>query len=282
MKRFPKILVVLVVVLLLVVLTAPRLIGGLVATAVRKGGTYALGTGTELDSASVQLDGVELRGLRVDNPPGFDTPAFVQLGQARLEVDLASLRSETVVSPLFLIDGLDVYIERKDGKTNYSPILERLEELGAGEGGAGDDEPAGGDDQDGDDPGGKTFLVRKVQIRGVKAHLDLLPLGGERTTLTLDVPPLELEDVGNAGGDDSGTTVAGLFDRIVRATLDATLEAGGDQLPADLVADLQGRLEGVLEAELEGVRGKLDDGARDALDRLESDLEKKLGDALKR
>ncbi len=277
MKLPLKLLLALVVLVLLFVVGGPRLLAGLVKTAVSRGGEYALGTETELASADVGLHGVGLQGLRVANPTGFDAPSFLELEEARLEVELASLRSETVVAPLFSLQGVDLYLERNEGQTNYGALLERLRQLG----GPGDEAPQEGGS-------GKSFRIDKVRVSDVTAHLDLLPVGGEHSRVQLQLPVLELDDVGS----DGGASIEQLFRQIVEAALQSTLEVGGDKIPAELLTDLRGeldRLQQALDAELQQTREELEEKAKGALDELGDELGEgldelgdKLGGGLKR
>ena len=259
MKLPLKLLIVLLALALLLFVAGPRLLGGLVATAVREGGEYALGTPTELDSAKVDLNGVGLSGLSIQNPAGFRSPAFLTLGEARLEVDLASLRADTVVSPLFALDDLDLHLERSQGKTNYGELLEHLRQLDQG----------GADAPSSDTGGGKAFRIDKVRLRGVTAHLDLLPIGGEATQLELELPEIELDDVGSEG---AGASIGELFAQIVQEALQATIRAGGDAIPSELLDDLRGQLQGLEQAvgaELGNAAEALEGEVRDALDEVE-------------
>ncbi len=253
-------------------------LNGLVRAGVEAGGSYALGTSTTLKSADVGLLSGRLAfgGLSVANPQGFKSPEFLGLGNAGMQVSLGSLRDDTIEVPQIKLETIRVSLERANGRTNYETILEHVKKA------AGDSKPSSA----GSGPS-KKFIVREIEIRDVKVHVDLLGTGGALDkAASLDVPidEIRLTNVGNA--KDGGVDVATLASVVVHAVLSAASAKGQGILPDDLLNDLNSRLSG-LGAQLSQVKGlgdagvavvgKLGAGAQEVVGKLGGDLQKALG-----
>ncbi len=200
--------------------------------ALERGGSVALGTATRVDSVRVQpLAGrLDVRGLQIDNPPGFDEPPFLSLGEGWIELDLASLRKERIVFPRIEIHAASVHLQRVDGRTNYAAILDNLA------GGAGDAVPA-----EQEEPSGGGFVIEELRITNVKAHVALIPRTGGLTEMDLEVPEIRLANVGS----DSGESIFGQLSAIVvQAVLNAVVTRSAG-LPLALTRDLTARLDAI-------------------------------------
>lgn len=246
---------VLIALLLVIVAVAGVMMfaGSLVRAGVEKGGTYALGVDTKLESASVSpvAGNVGLKGLQIANPSGFKGPYFLRLERADMSVSTASLMKDVVEAKSFELDGVDLYLERANGKTNYGELLDALKKLESGEKKKPEKgEPAGG---------GKKFIVRDVRLKNLRVHSDFLPELGSVAKVAVAIPEVHLENVGTAEG---GASVSELISELLQAVLAAAVQAGGDILPKDLLKDVSGSL------------GKL---GGDTLKELEKQLGKGLG-----
>lgn len=195
--------------------------------AIERAGTAALGTETSVGSVAIGLlsGDFSLKGLEVANPPGFEKGAFLSLDGGRANLDLGSLRTDTVRVPEIALDGVTVLLIRSGGKTNYATILESAS-------GTGGRAPA-----EAEQPG-KRFVVEQLRIRDVTARVQLAAAAGKLTELEVKVPSIELENVGTETG---GVPLRRLATVVVGAVIDAVMRKRG-QLPAELVADLEARL----------------------------------------
>ncbi len=193
--------------------------------AVERGATRALGVPTSVRSARVSLraGGLRLRDLRVANPSGFEGE-FLSLRDARLALDLASVREPVIRAPRLTLSQLVVRLERRPGRTNYGTILQNLSKNG---------KPAATAK---DSP--RRFLVEELRIEDVTAHVRLLPVGGRLTELEVQVPAIRLTNVGEGKG---GLPVAQLSGLVVQAVLEA-LARKGVGLPGQLAGELQAGL----------------------------------------
>ncbi len=272
----------------LLVLIAFLMIDSIAKTGIEKGSTYALGVPTTLNSADVQIFGGQfaMNGLTVSNPEGFSTPHFLALGDGGVSVDFGTLRSEVVTLPTLTLDGISVYLQRADGKTNYGAIMENLKKFESGDPPSSEPKPEGG----------KKFAIDRVLITDVTVNIDLAPVPGglsELTKMEVKVPQIELTGLGK--GDTKPMELAQVAATIVKAILAAVAENAG-QLPGDLGAQLQSglaqlqsldslgvELEAAAGRIIEDVQGQIDDaidGARDQIDEGIRDIGDRIGDEL--
>lgn len=242
MKKLKVLGVVVAMVVILLVVAVGSVfayIDSIAKHAVERGGTYALGVPTQLTSADVRVFGgsFEMQGLNVENPSGFTTPHFLNLGKGGVSVSLGTLRSDVVELPTLTLSGISLNLERTGGKTNYGVILDNVKKLESGEKPA---EPAPSSGKE------KLFVIRKVEITDINVHAALSPVqipvggAGDLTKLDIVIPRIVLTDVGS--GSQQGLPMRELATVIVKAVLSAVVEKAGNILPADLLNDLQGQL----------------------------------------
>lgn len=234
MKRLLKILAVLALLLVVAGVVAFAMLDSLAASAIRKGGTYALGVETTVDGVDLQLGSevsAGLEGLAVKNPEGFDAEHFLELGSGSLRFPAKGLLSDLVTVPELALTGIHVDLQRKDGKTNYGVLLDNLSKLGGGESQPPpEEEPPGG---------GKRFRIDRIVLRDIQADVDLLPLGGaagEATKVSVAIPEIEIEQVG------SDMSTAQIFSLVIRTLLTAVVQNAGGLIPADMLQELGNRL----------------------------------------
>ena len=126
MKRILRGVGLLLIALLAIVYFSIDRIGGAL---IERGASYALGVDTRVGFVRIGLlpGSIRVGSLTVENPPGFESPHFVKMGRARLDVSLGTLREDTVNVPLFSLDGVDLVLEREAGRTNYGAILDNMQ-----------------------------------------------------------------------------------------------------------------------------------------------------------
>lgn len=222
---------IIVVLLIAAVGVTWAMIDHLAKRAVEDGGQYALGVPTTVDSVNLSLLGgtMKMDTLNVSNPPGYKSPHLMRTGQFNLSVDTGSVFSDTVVVPVFEIDGLDVNIEPSGLTNNISVVLENVKKVGGD--GTASQQPAQ------DSGSSKKVRVDRVVIRNVVARVHL-PIAGQ--PLEVKVAPIELSNV--SSDNPAGVTVEQLISRILPAIVASVLESGKGILPADLAANLNTQL----------------------------------------
>lgn len=224
-----------VVLLIVIVVVAVVMIDRIAKAGIERGGSYAMGVDTRVQSVDLSLLGGQftMDGLNVANPAGYRSPHVMHSGKFDLKLDPGTILSDTVVINSFLLDGLDLNIERTMSGSNVQTILDNLKRLGAEQPGK---EPAPEEKE----KGGKKVKVDDIVIRDVTATFHMLaesPL----PPVTVRIPELHLENV--APGEGDGVTVARLMAKLVTAIMAGVLEqAKGAGLPTEYLSDLQGQL----------------------------------------
>ena len=205
-------------------------------SAIERGASYALGVDTRVGFVRLSLlrGFVNIGSLAIDNPPGnFDERQLLSLDDARIRVDLDSLRQDVVVAPEITISGVEVAIE-KDGKaTNIGKLLANLKRFEKGEAKQPDAEPA--------EPG-KRIVVNELLIRDVAARYEHTDGIGDLGKIEVLVPEIRLRNIG--AHNAKGVAMEELTNIIVKAIFLA-IARNGAALPNWLVGDMQGDLRGL-------------------------------------
>ncbi len=221
---------VLIAVLAIVFFSIDR-IGG---TLIERGASYALGVDTRVGFVRIGLlpGSIRVGSLTVENPPGFESPHFVKLGRARLDVSLGTLLEDIVVVPLFSLDGVDLVLERDAGKTNYGAILRNLNRFESS-----DPTPPAAAGEAGAE---KKFVVHELVIRDVEARLAWAKELGEAGKLVAHIPEIRLSNIGSG----AGVGLPQLMDIIIKAVLGAVAKHGVG-LPGVMLRELRAGLGGL-------------------------------------
>lgn len=216
--------------------------------AVQRGGTYAMCVDTTVNKVSLRpfAGQLQMQGLNVANPKGFNGAHLMQTGTFELELVPGSLMDKTIVLKKFELNGLDMYIDQQMPRSNISVIMDNLKKLG-------DEKP-----KDPKPSEGKNYRVDLITIRNVVAHVKVLA-GPE---LTIKIPEIQLKNV--TGDNAAGVALPVLVARILPAILAAVLEQGKGVLPPDLAAALRGdvsavtaQLGGQAQQMVKGVQGEI-------------------------
>lgn len=254
-------------------------------TAVEKGGTFATGVDTKLESADLSIFGgsLKLSGLTIDNPEGYQDDHFFSLRHAGLQVNPDSVEGDTVEIPEIVVEGLHLTLERTKDGTNYGEILDNLKRFESADSGSAPEEEA----QPEPAPEGqeKKFVVRDIRISDVQANVIFDALG-EQKNVTVKVPDFTLENVGNS---EDSQSIADILSRVIQEALNEVVKSGAGLLPDDMLNDVKGKLGEVksianqakeeLEAGLQNLlQGDGDTaGLKDAADKAKEGLKGLLG-----
>ncbi len=224
MKKLLTIVLILVMILVVAVLAGFFYIDVVAKTAVEKGGRFALGVPTSLETADVKPLGGAFRmnGLTVANPDGYDTSHFLALKDGDMAVALGTLMSDTVRLPHLKLSGIDMNMEKKDGKANYQVILDNLKKLTP-------EQP---------DPNAKKFVIETVEISDIMVHVKML---GQNISLPIDTITLKNVGEGGAGGVD----LAELIGVVMKGVFAAITQVGGNLIPSEMLGDLTQGLAGL-------------------------------------
>ena len=104
----------------------------IVTFSVRKIGSMVVGTKVELASFSTSLKGsVELKGFKVANPAGYDTPYAVELDRVFIKIAPSTVLTDEPVVENFTLSGLRIFVEAKlrDVRLNLTDIQANAEKF---------------------------------------------------------------------------------------------------------------------------------------------------------
>ncbi len=229
MKKVLKVLLGLVIVLVVLAVIAVIYIDNVAKAGIENGGKYALGVDTTVEDVDISLrkGQMEVRQLKVANPEGFSSPHLMNTASFNAQVDTGTVFSDSITVNHFLLDGLDVHIERQDGKSNIEAIMENIEKLKSGE-----EKP----EDAGDKPTTKV-KIDQMRITNVKAHFHLF---GSDKAIRVEVPEIVLD--GLSSDDPEGVALPELMRRVFPAILSAVLNAAKDTVGPEALKGLQGDL----------------------------------------
>jgi hypothetical protein len=279
MRKVLKIAAVIVAVLVAGLLVAWLCIDWIAKAGIEKGGAYALGVATNVDSVSLSLLGGEMKinGLKVANPEGWTTPHLMKAERIEVGLRLGSLMGDTVEVTRFEIQGLDMNIEQKLGSSNVSALLNNIKSTGGG-----------GQKEQPKEAGGRKVKVERVVVRDVVAHAQVLPIGGKATTLDIKVPEITMDNV--TQDNAAGVAVPELMRRLFPAILASVVDKGKGVLPDADVKKLSGDIASATESlgkgasnlvnQVGGGVGKLLDGLKPGGDLFKEPGKKGIGESL--
>ena len=164
-----------------------------------------------------------LTGFIIGNPEGFKTDHAFALGTVRVNVDVLSLFSNTIVIEEIYIESPQVTYEIGLSGSNIGTIQENI----AAFAGPSEEEP----EQEPEPVEDQTGKAKKIQInhfvfKDGKVSISTQLLSGQR--LTAPIPDIELKDIGKGGG--SVADVA----RVIAAPVTGAVNAAANKLK-DLV-----------------------------------------------
>ena len=196
---------------------------------------------------------MDLAGLRVANPDGYKEPEAFTLASATVELDKASVSTDTKVINLLGLDGMQITLERAADLWNLQKLVNSASRFG----GSGEDKPAKEEDKRVDQP----LIIHKVRVTNTKVRM-VLPVADK--TLEVDIPLVEIDGIGT---EEQNASVAKAISEILKALFKQALTAGKDLLPADALklltesGHLSGETTGKIQEQLgnvtESVKGLL-------------------------
>jgi|FLOH01.1.fsa_nt_gi hypothetical protein len=218
----------------------------IVKNAIEVVGSQVLGTAVTVSSASVSpLNGSgNIRGLRIENPQGFDSDYVIELESVSIAMNVRSIFSEVVEIESISIVQPAINYETKISSDNIRALLGNLSR---GDAATAEESSAG-----------KQIIIRRLEI--LDPQLNLI---AAFVTAPVSLPDIEMQDIG-AEGDGSSVAAAvsmvlvELSGSILKnlpnmddlaESVEAGLQDGVEQVEDavdDAVEKLSGRLRGIL------------------------------------
>lgn len=199
----------------------------IVSRAIEEGGTRSLGVRTAVSGVWLRpvTGKARIFGLEIANPPGFDSPHFLTLGDGFVKLDVDTLRQDPIEITQIRLETIELDLEQRGGKMNTDAILDHMGSADTKT----DTEPASGEQS------GPSVVVRELLIRDITAFVDLVESMGKYGRMEVKIPEIRLTNLGAA--EEGGADMSEVTDIIVSALLSAVAKHGAG-LPLELTKDL--------------------------------------------
>jgi len=187
--------------------------------------TKALSVGVEVNDVDLAITrGVlEVYGLVVSNPPGYQHRKLLDLRRAKVTAEAKSFLGDQIRIKRIKIEDVVVTLEQKGLSNNLQDVINAIPK-------AQQAEPAGAK--------GKELHIDSLEIYGITVQAKLLPVPGKMDTITLELAPIKMT---NLGSDKKLDTVA-LSGKIFLAIANGVVEQGVGKLPQEMIQTMSSTL----------------------------------------
>jgi hypothetical protein len=209
-------------ILLIILVVAFYFVGNtLIKTGIEAAATKTLGVPVTVKGIDLSLlrGRVDIKGLVVKNPPGYANETLLELGEGVVNLDIGSLMSDTIKIQLIKLDGTKLTIEQKGLTNNLKEILDRLPKEEKPEA-----KPAA-------EEKGKNLHINRLEITNTNVKVKLLPIPGKADTVSINIDPIVMENLGTDKKLNVGTLVA----KVLGAMATGIAKQGAGLLPDDMV-----------------------------------------------
>ena len=214
--------------------------GDLVKDAIEEYAPLYLGADVRVRAVDLSLaeGSGEVRGLQIDNPPGFDGGQAMNLGKIKLVLDPAQISQELVVIKQVEIDGAEIAAIARGGATNLQQLMDNVMAM------AGTSEAA---------PEAESqvkLIIDRLDFTNAKTSVSSDVLGD----LSVDIPDIHLKDIGRASnGATIGQVIQQLLDPVYKSVSKAMIAQGLDLDVEGLEGDLKEKISEKLGGGLKGL-----------------------------
>lgn len=229
MKKLLKIVgVVLLVILILVAVVAIAVnifADRAVKTGIEVAATKTLNVGVSVEDVdlSIMAGKIGISNLLVNNPPGYQYDKLLELKEAQIEVNMKSLLSDNVHIRKIKLDGANVVLEQRGVSNNINDVIKSIPAKS---------EPSA-------EPSGKKLHIDRLEISNIKVKAKLLPVPGKVDTITLELDPIVMTDLGS----DNKLDTAELSGRILMAVASGVANKGTGVLPKEITRTMKTTLD---------------------------------------
>ncbi len=258
MRILKTVLIGLVVILVAAVVIVALFLGQIIKTGVETVGSQVAGVDMSLEKAKVNLltGNVKLTGLVIGNPEGFKTPSAMELGKFVVDLDMASLFTDTIVVKQIHIDGPQITYERGLKASNLGTLQDNL----AGDKPKEEKPEEETPEKPKSDKPAKKVVIEDFLFENGKINVSITALGGKK--LTVPLPPIHLENIGK---ESDGASITEVVSEVLGAITGAVGEAVAASTGAagDLAGDAAGAV-GDLAGDAAGAVGDMGGAATEA------------------
>jgi uncharacterized protein involved in outer membrane biogenesis len=225
LKALRIILLVILILLLTVVILINFFADSATKAAIESAGTKALNVGVTVQDVDLSIIGgkIGLQNLMIDNPPGYQQQKLLELNDAEVTVQAKSLLGDTVRIEEIKLDGVTLVVEQKGLSNNLQDLIKSMPKQ--------------------ESPSGKKLHIDILEITNITANVKLLPLPGKADVVTLKLPAIKMDNLGN----DNKLDLAALTGQIILAIARGIVEQGPDILPKDMINTMTSTLSKALD-----------------------------------
>src|SRR5205823_8208441 len=173
--------------------------------------TNSLNLQTQLGSARLAIFGgnFSMNDLQIASPQGFSSPRMLQLDKGAVEVSYRQLRQDPIHIKSLTLKKPVIAVEQANGKFNFQVVQDQLPKS---------------------DPNAKPVNVIIDLLKIEDAQVVLRPgLPGLSQEIKVNVPSLEMHDVGSGEGNKNGAAIKDVAVLVITALA----EKGGDMSNID-------------------------------------------------
>jgi uncharacterized protein involved in outer membrane biogenesis len=213
--------IVLLVVLLVIIIAIPFIISStMIKTAIEGAASLTLGVPVSIKDIDLSIlqGSVGIEGLVIKNPPGYANETLLELSEAAVSLDIRSLMSDKVNIKLVKLDGTQLTIEQKGLTNNLKEVLDKLPKGETAEKPAAEEK-------------GKDLHIDRLEIANTKVKVKLLPVPGKADTVSLNIDPIVMTDLGS----DKKLKMGELVAKVIGAMATGVAKQGVGLLPDDMV-----------------------------------------------
>jgi uncharacterized protein involved in outer membrane biogenesis len=229
LKRLVKVVVGLLVVLVVLLVVSLFFLGSIVEKGINTAAPALLGVNTHVDSVSISpFKGiVQIKNLTMENPEGYTTEKkLFEVTEFYVNVNMASLFSDTIKIRKILIKGPGCTYEVKKGASNIDALIAKLNKGASAEPKA-KTEPAPTDPPQ-EKKAGKKVIIDELSINDTRlAYSSSMTVG---QFVTIPIVSITLKDIGKK---DGGVTFSEALTQIMNAVLNginSAISSAGDIL----------------------------------------------------
>ena len=166
---------------------------------------------------------LEVEGMEVGNPEGFNTPSAFKLGAIRVALKPASVLTGRVIVSEVVVDGPEITYEGSLHGSNIGQLQKNVEEFTGGPAPAKPEAPAPPPKKP--EAEGKKVQINDLVVRNGKVHMSATFMAGK--SLTLPLPEVHLKDIGKEKeGKSLGQVVGEVFKAILGKSGDVVSSSG--------------------------------------------------------
>jgi hypothetical protein len=227
---------------------------GVVASTVERYGSAVTGTAVEVDDVDLTLTSglVDLAGVTVGNPRGYDTEYAVRMGSAAVALDIGSLAGAVPVVKELTVDGVLINAEQRGVASNLTDIQQHAT-ASPGDAAAGE-------------PG--RIVIERFRVRNARVLLTSEHLSQPEELTLRDVV---VDNIGSATG---GATYSEAAEAMLMPVLAVAGSAATERLRSAAGEAVSEAAREELEEEAEELRQRADAAEQDLSEKVEELLDR--------